>query len=41
LGVNDPTDDETTQLIKRFQVNDLQTMLFSARGAGPNSKQRG
>ncbi len=41
LGTNDLTDGEVDQMIRRFGAADYQTLLFSARGAGPNSKQRG
>ncbi|MFT3922277.1 MAG: STAS/SEC14 domain-containing protein [Myxococcales bacterium] len=41
IGQGDLTDDEIGEMIKRFDVKDFQTLLFAARGAGPNSKQRG
>ena len=40
LAHSDPTDAEIGKMIERFDQKDFQTMLFSARGAGPNSKQR-
>lgn len=40
IGTNDLTDQEVDQMIKRFGVADFESILFSARGAGPNSKQR-
>ena len=40
LAQTDPTDAEIGKMIERFAVKDYQSLLFSARGAGPNSKQR-
>ena len=40
LAHTDPTDAEIGKMIERFDVKDYQFLLFSARGAGPNSKQR-
>ena len=40
LGQSDPTDAEIGKMIERFGQKDYQTLLFSARGGGPNSKQR-
>lgn len=36
----DPTDAEIDKMIERFDLQDYQKLLFSARGTGPNSKQR-
>ena len=33
-------DAEIGKMIERFDAKDYQTLLFSARGSGPNSKQR-
>lgn len=40
LAQTDPTDAEVEKMLARFALKDYQTLLFSARGAGPNSKQR-
>jgi hypothetical protein len=40
LGKADPTDVEIDRMIERFKARDYQSLLFSAKGAGPNSKQR-
>jgi hypothetical protein len=40
LGKTEPTDAEIGKMIERFELNDYQALLFSARGGGPNSKQR-
>src|SRR5918994_466701 len=41
IGQGDLTDNEIDEMIKRFDVRDFKTLLFAARGSGPNSKQRG
>jgi hypothetical protein len=40
LAHTDPSDAEIDKMLARFETQDYQTLLFSARGAGPNSKQR-
>lgn len=40
VAQSEPTDAEIRRMLERFAVKDYQVLLFSARGAGPNSKQR-
>jgi hypothetical protein len=40
FGTSDPTDDEIEKFCERLAMRDYEAMLYSARGAGPNSKQR-
>jgi hypothetical protein len=40
LTQSDPSDAEIGKMLERFERQDYQTLLFSARGAGPNSTQR-
>jgi hypothetical protein len=41
IGADDLADGEVAEMIERFDKKDFQALLFAARGAGPNSKQRG
>jgi hypothetical protein len=39
-GKVEPTDDEISHWLERLAAYDYDALLFSSRGAGPNSKQR-